>query len=157
MRELSAGFVALVAAPFVFSAGCQEAPAPRAASPPIIRDSAGITIVEGGTAAFERAQQYLEDMPFPGQFPPYSRILVDAEGNLWVEGYRWPAPWAVPPDPPDTHWSVFDADGVWLGRVTVPGRFLVHDIGTDYVLGTWKDHDDVAHIREYALVKPAPG
>jgi len=109
---------------------------------------------ELGSKALDFAREYLAELEYPDHFPPYSEALSDSEGNLWVEEYRWPWWHTVPPDPPDTWWSVFDADGVWLGRVRMPGRFLVRDIGSDYVLGVWRDEDGVGHIRQYEIIKP---
>jgi hypothetical protein len=53
-----------------------------------------------------------------------------------------------------TAWRVFDPSGIWLGTVTLPARFNPMDIGKDYVLGLWRDEDDVEHIRIYRLRKP---
>jgi len=80
-------------------------------------------------------------------YPAFNRLLVDAEGHLWVRAY--PAPGAEA-----RTWSVFDPAGRWLGDVEMPERFEVFEIGGDYVLGRWQDEDDVHYIRVYPLVKP---
>ena len=54
----------------------------------------------------------------------------------------------------DPSWSVFDADGVWLGVTTLPSGFTPMDIDTDYVLGLWRDADEVEHVQLYELIKP---
>ena len=54
-----------------------------------------------------------------------------------------------------TGWRVFDRTGRWSGTVTMPARFNPMDIGSDYVLGLWRDEDDVEHVRLYRLMKPA--
>ena len=36
----------------------------------------------------------------------------------------------------------------------LPPRFQPLDIGPDYVLGLWRDADDVEQVRLYGLVKP---
>ena len=51
-------------------------------------------------------------------------------------------------------WSVFDVEGFFLGRVTMPHEFSPLDIGPDYVLGLWRDEDDVEHVRMYELIEP---
>lgn len=40
-------------------------------------------------------------------------------------------------DPPEvaSNWSVLDANGTWLGDVTMPAHFQPYDIGADYVAG----------------------
>ena len=48
-------------------------------------------------------------------------------------------------------WSVFDAQGRWLGDVTLPARFSPMDIGADYVLGVARDEDGVETVAMYTL------
>ncbi len=69
------------------------------------------------------------------------------DGYLWVRAYDVPGHEA-------NSWSVFDAEGTLLGAVELPSDLEPHDIGPDYVLGVWRDADDVEHVRMYALVKP---
>jgi sugar lactone lactonase YvrE len=71
---------------------------------------------------------------------------VDAEGNLWVADYRRPGD-----DQP--RWTVFDPTGAMLGVVETPERFSIHQIGSDFVLGSWADDMDVEHVRLYRLIK----
>ena len=52
-------------------------------------------------------------------------------------------------------WSVFDNTGRWLGDVTMPARFMPHDIGRDYILGVARDSDGVETIVEYRLGRAA--
>ena len=81
-------------------------------------------------------------------YPMSFAISVDVLGNVWVNEYREPGGNERP------KWSVFAPDGVWLGEVGFPARFGPLDIGADYVLGLWRDADDVEHVRMYELVKP---
>ena len=78
--------------------------------------------------------------------PFYSAIEVDADGYLWVKEF-------ASATRPNVEWSVFDTDGRWLGQVAMPEGFTVYHIGTDYVLGRWRDDLDVEHIMLYGLVK----
>jgi hypothetical protein len=57
------------------------------------------------------------------------------------------------PDEPG-RWTVFDPEGRMLGTVATPARFRVFSIGTDYVLGVWRDDMDVEHVRLFTLEKP---
>ena len=86
-------------------------------------------------------------MPFPTHMPAYNSFLVDADGGLWIEEYNRPGD--IGP-----RWTVFDPDGVLLGPVPFPPRFSPRDIGPDYVLGVWRDADDVEHVQLYDLIKP---
>lgn len=91
--------------------------------------------------------QMFEDVEGPPTMPAFSEIKVDADGNLWVRDYQLPGD--VPPD-----WTVFRADGLMLGTVAMPDRLVVHQIGRDYVLGRWRDEEDVEYVRLYELRKP---
>ena len=86
-------------------------------------------------------------MPLPETYPAYTGIALSAEGYLWVREYDLPGNEA-------NNWSVFDAEGTLLGTLGLPPRFRPLDIGPDYILGVWRDEDDVEHVRMYDLVKP---
>lgn len=75
-------------------------------------------------------------------------LRVDAGGRLWAERYRpsWDSV-AV--------WDVFDTEGAWLGGVIMPPNRLVHEIGEDYVLTSYRDEQRVARLAMYRLVRRA--
>ena len=100
-----------------------------------------------GESRRRRLEEYLSANPWPENLPAFREIRIDRRGNLWVEDY--PAPGTSM-----NFWSVFDVEGFFLGRVTMPAEFSPLDIGPDYVLGVWRDADDVEHVRMYELVKP---
>lgn len=91
-----------------------------------------------------RIERMYAEMPFPATFPAFGGLLVDALGGLWVLDFAAPG---------DTtrRWTVFGPDGVVLGVVQTPPGLNVREIGRDYVLGTWRDADEVEHVRLYAL------
>ncbi len=76
-----------------------------------------------------------------------SHILLDTESNIWLEEFNYQ------PDV-EVAWSVFTAEGVYVGAVAMPHRFQPFDVGSDYVLGVWKDDLDVEHVQLYELIKP---
>ena len=80
-------------------------------------------------------------------FSSYRGLTVDTDGNLWAELYNVPVD-SIP------KWMVLDADGRWLGTVTLPKRFSPLDIGPDYILSLWRDADDVEPVQLYDLIKP---
>jgi len=98
-------------------------------------------------AAMER---YMLQQRFPERIPAHAnRMYADPAGNLWLQEYD------IDSTPGRaTRWSVFDPDGRWLGIVDMPEGFTVNEIGTDYVLGVWRDELDVQYVRMYRLVKP---
>jgi hypothetical protein len=101
--------------------------------------------------ARERADReaQLDSLPYPEAMPAYSNILVDTEGNLWVADDR---PFGVE----QPVWNVFDPSHRLLGAVETPLRLTVFDIGSDYVLGHWREPSGAESIRVYALEKPQP-
>lgn len=87
------------------------------------------------------------DMDLPEVLPIYRTIAVDAESNLWIQRY-------MACGDPNVPWLVFDSHGMWLGSVSIPARFEVLEIGSDYVLGKSEDELDVESVAVYALLKP---
>jgi hypothetical protein len=89
----------------------------------------------------------LEEMPYPATHPAYAEFTLDRVGNLWVQD----------PELPDDHtrrYHVFDPTGQWLGAIAMPSGFEPTDIGPDYVLGIWRDVDEIEYVRLYPLLKP---
>ena len=85
---------------------------------------------------------------FADRFPAHDgELIVDPDDNLWV-GH------VLTPDDPGRVWSVFDADGRWLGELTVPTGLRITDVGADGVVGVWRDPDGTQTIRRFALIKP---
>lgn len=80
---------------------------------------------------------------------PFSALIViDPEGMLWV-GNHQPYPKNYRPE----HWSIFMADGRWLGDLSVPANFRVMDIGTNYVLGVQFDENEFESVRLFEIIK----
>lgn len=87
--------------------------------------------------------------------PAFRSIVVDSEDNLWVEEWE------------DVglgqgRFSVFRADGAWLGHVGIPEGlpvlrgYYAHqlmEIGSDYLLGVWTDEYGVEQVRLYRIEK----
>jgi hypothetical protein len=92
-------------------------------------------------------ERSLAEMPFPETMPAHGDLRVDRAGNLWVSDFQLTGEDAG-------RWTVFDPQGRMLGAVATPPRFQLHDIGTDYVAGVWKDELDVEHVRVFSLEKP---
>jgi hypothetical protein len=100
--------------------------------------------MESGMA--DHMRSFFESIPPPEMMPPYDDLVVDTEGNLWVERYQRPGE--------SQHvWTVFDPEGQMLGAVDVPGGVSVLEIGNDYVLGQWQDEFDIEQVHLYRLIK----
>lgn len=86
----------------------------------------------------------------PETMPAFGTVVrVDPDGNVWVSDYR-----LAYEDGPD-RFTVFDAEGVWLGTVTMPDGLRVLEIGADHVLGLVTDELEIETVVMHGLVKPA--
>jgi hypothetical protein len=93
----------------------------------------------------QELERALRDAEFPAKHPPYSQIVLDIRDQLWVRDYRLPGAEA------GEAWRVFGTNGGFLGTVETPAAFTVHQIGQDFILGTWTDEVDVPFVRIYPL------
>lgn len=84
---------------------------------------------------------------WPGGAEGGPAMLVDAEGNLWVFVHYRPGEYR-------NDWSVFSADGVWLGTVALPEHLAPSQMGADHIIGSWTDETGFVHIRRHRLIKP---
>ncbi len=100
--------------------------------------------LEAGMA--EHMRPFFESIQPRSALPPYDRVLIDDVRNLWVEHYR-----RVGDE--ELTWTVFNPEGIVLGQISVPGRFSILEVGSDYVLGRYQDDLDVEHIQLYRLIK----
>lgn len=87
------------------------------------------------------------DMPSPERVPPYQTMIVDALGFLWIGEYVLPGERA-------RTYTIVDADGRAVGRVTMPARTAPLDIGREYVLGLTRDELDVERLTVWRLRRP---
>lgn len=80
------------------------------------------------------------------KFLPGSRdLLVDAEGNVWLQ--HFPRARSTM-----TQWTVFAADGKQRANIELPSVFDVYEIGRDYILGRYIDPDEsIPEVRLYSL------
>jgi hypothetical protein len=86
--------------------------------------------------------------------PAISHLLVDPEGYLWAEEFRWVDSGEIAPDPRPTTWSVFRPDGRWLTQVEVPASFLVSSVSSDRVYGFAVDDQGRRTAVAYPIVRP---
>ena len=90
----------------------------------------------------------LDQVTVPTVRPPFSAIMLDAAGNLWVE--QGPS---TSSDVGSIDHFVFDRDGVLLGTVELP-QIQVLDIGYDYVVGVYEDDLEVEYLQLFEIIKP---
>jgi hypothetical protein len=89
-------------------------------------------------------QGWLREVPFPDAFPTFDNLLIDSTGHLWVEQF-------TPSWEESRTWTILSPEGEWLGDLDTPPALRITEIGTDYVLGVWRDELDVEYVRMYAL------
>lgn len=97
--------------------------------------------------ARQRLAADLTSVKWQETFPAFSALTVDALGDLWVGA-------ADRPGEDGRTWTVFDPEGRLLGDVTLPADLTVHDVGTDYVAGVYRDELEVEFVLVYGLEKP---
>ncbi|MDE2773642.1 MAG: hypothetical protein OXI46_08030 [Gemmatimonadota bacterium] len=88
--------------------------------------------------------------------PTYSDLLVDDEGNLWLQRYDDPFLAHYTESEPQ-RWSVFDQEGRWLGELTMPPRFSLSSVARGLAIGVARDQLDVETIRFLRLRKHSEG
>lgn len=99
----------------------------------------------GQKAMYEELVRMVESAPLPAKRPAYARFLTGPRGSLWVESYQ------ARHETYPTVYEVFDSAGQWLGPVTLPARFKALQVDERFLLGTWKDADDVEHVRLFRM------
>lgn len=88
--------------------------------------------------------------------PAFSTMDVDAEDNIWLRNYvvneETVGTWRASPVTP-TRWTVIRHDGILLGEVELPARFLPIVFDHDVIAGIYRDDADVEYIHVYELRK----
>jgi hypothetical protein len=138
------GRTAAVLLIIVVTAACESAPAAISFS---VRDSAGVRIVENGGEGNIPHWAWIAEVPFPDTKPPIEALRADRSGRLWVQETTVDSA-----DPP--RWVVYSAEGRLIGETSFPRNFNPLEIGEDYVLGVWRDEDDVEYVHVYGLDVP---
>lgn len=97
-------------------------------------------------------REAVRNSPFPDHQPAHGRLLVDEEGFIWVEGAAGLVPGSTQPG--SGTWSVLSPEGIYQGDVAMPEGLGVLAIGRDWVVGSWRDADDVGRLRVHRLRRP---
>jgi hypothetical protein len=109
------------------------------------REAVEARIAAAPEPARPRVRRTYDQMPIPTTRPAFGAFLVDAQDYLWVQDFS--------SDGTAATWAVFSAEGVWLGTVPLPTRFLPTQILQDEIVGVWRDELDVEYVRAYALTR----
>ena len=95
----------------------------------------------------DQVLEMLEQVPVPEVRPPYSQLLLDQLGYLWVE--RGPSTGG---SAGFVDFLVFDPEGEWLGVVVLP-PLRVLEISDRYVLGVYQDELEVQYLHVYEIYR----
>jgi hypothetical protein len=94
-------------------------------------------------AARERATASLRQIAMPKLLPPYSALLPDVDGAVWiVQSF---------PGDPTTSLRAVRPGGEVVASVELPRALTVFEIGRDYILGGYEDAAAEPHIAMYRL------
>lgn len=97
----------------------------------------------------QRFNQLRAEIPVPDSLPAVTSLVAAPGGELWAGRSL-----AIEEGP--RVFDVFDPEGRFLTTVELPERFVLHEVGADYVLGAWTDATDVPFVELYALERDAP-
>jgi hypothetical protein len=110
-------------------------------------------------ARMERFLKATEAVPPPARVPAHTGMVVDRQGNVWLQEFESP----IRRPSHAQRWFVFDTAGVLRHSLRIPAilaqeRFTnwTGEIGDDYVLGYWRDADQVETVRFFPLRKRSP-
>jgi len=87
--------------------------------------------------------RYFRVLEWHSTKPAFGRLYADTENRLWAKPHV-----EISFDAP---YDVFDTSGVFLGTVTLPDGVEPLEIGTDYLIGLWRDESRVEFVRVYRM------
>lgn len=95
---------------------------------------------EAASTRSRDSPEYLrEHLPAPDSIPNVDDLLVDDEGMVWVGSYRADA--SAP-----RLYHVYDTEGRFMARISMPAGIEVLEIGAGHVLGITRDALDVERV-----------
>lgn len=86
----------------------------------------------------------LRNRPVAAEAPRFTRILRADDGGLWIE--RRPRSWL-----PRVDYLIADSTGALVARIDLPASFRPLQVGPSWVLGVWRDADDVPFVQRRTL------
>ena len=90
-----------------------------------------------------------EGIEYPDRFPPFVDLRVAPGGDTWVALPLRPSEWSA-----GSRWLVFAPDGRLRGRVEIPGRNRMLQVGNGWILVAETDPEERQMVVKYALSAP---
>ena len=92
-------------------------------------------------------------------FPAFTQLRNGPEQSIWVQQIGVPSDmtedeqenWNPLLDQGSDDWDVFDAEGRYLGIVTMPDRFSPFSLRGDLLYGVWRDEFEVQYAKVYRI------
>lgn len=118
----------------------------RAVTPERLNETLEIGLQNLPESQRAAARQMARRFPHAEEFPPYGKILISDEGELWVSCYMGPE-MAVPGQTPERcSWLVFDSSGVAIARSETPARFHAFAVRDGTMIGVHADEAGAEEI-----------
>ncbi len=101
------------------------------------------------------AEEMMAGIGFAPHYPAFAQLLAGPGGTLWVQRIRTARDMASavgeatefdPQDLTSPEWEILDAEGRYLGVVTLPDRFNPLQVRGDDLYGVWRDELDVHYV-----------
>jgi hypothetical protein len=109
----------------------------------------------------QAVEQIIQGVVFADHYPVFGLLFCGPGQSLWVQRIRSAADMVegedVEFDPQaigSPEWEVFDAEGRYLGVVTLPERFQPAAVDGDFLYGIWRDELDVQHVKRLRVNMP---
>jgi hypothetical protein len=96
---------------------------------------------------FASSAQSRRQLPVAEEFPATGRLLVDADGLVWVQVNTRPSQ-------PAERWLVADGTGRLIARVEAPEGFSLRDAAAGRAYGVGRDEWDVERLERRPIGKP---
>jgi hypothetical protein len=102
-----------------------------------------------------QAEQLMAGIGFAPYYPAFAQLLVGPGETVWVQRIRSARDMAAtagetaefdPQDMGSPEWEVLDAEGRYLGVVTLLDRFTPLNVRGDNLYGIWRDELDVQYV-----------
>ncbi len=81
---------------------------------------------------------------FAEVFPYHDRLMIGTDGALWVEKWRQF-------DDQGRRFVIYDTAGRAVARAEFPDRVRPLQVGPDFLVGMWRDPDDVPFVRVWKV------
>ncbi|MCJ7627689.1 MAG: hypothetical protein MUO50_04795, partial [Longimicrobiales bacterium] len=108
-------------------------------------------------------EQLMQGIGFADSYPAFGQIFLGPDETLWVqrirsardmaegaeEGFEFDAQ-----DIGSPQWEIFDAEGRYLGVVTLPEGFTPVNAKGDLLYGVWRDELDVQYVMRLRVNRP---